>query len=147
MRKCAIIYSFMRRPLVIYDFPPDPFWISLYMRKIFFSFLTMMNSDLFYYQTGLWNRRVKTVHVHRNKVFWKVLKRKGRPCSLSAPISSVLLSTKKYWIITYLFSMTSHNTLTKIIVLYICIYLKTSVHWYPWIFCMGCTTFPPASPV
>jgi hypothetical protein len=28
----------MRRPLVIYDFASGPFWISLYMRKILFSF-------------------------------------------------------------------------------------------------------------
>ncbi len=29
----------MRRPLVIYDFATAPFWISLYLRKIWFSFL------------------------------------------------------------------------------------------------------------
>ncbi len=31
--KNLVIYS-IRRPLVIYDFAPTPFWISLYMRKI-----------------------------------------------------------------------------------------------------------------
>ncbi len=31
----------MKRPLVIYDFAPDPYYISLYMRKIFFSFLSV----------------------------------------------------------------------------------------------------------
>ena len=31
----------MRRPLVIYDFATAPFWISLYMRNIFFSFLSV----------------------------------------------------------------------------------------------------------
>jgi hypothetical protein len=31
----------MRRPLVIYDFATAPFWISLYMRKILFSFLSV----------------------------------------------------------------------------------------------------------
>ncbi len=41
MRKCANIQSYMRRPLVIYDFAPDPFLISLNMRKIFFYFLTV----------------------------------------------------------------------------------------------------------
>ncbi len=39
MRKCANISPYMRRPLVIYDFATAPFWISLYMRKIWFSFL------------------------------------------------------------------------------------------------------------
>ena len=34
IRKCANISSYMRRPLVIYDFATAPFWISLYMRKM-----------------------------------------------------------------------------------------------------------------
>ncbi len=41
MRKGFLIYeeyAYVRRPLVIYDFAPDPCWISLHMRKIFFSF-------------------------------------------------------------------------------------------------------------
>jgi hypothetical protein len=32
----AVAKLFMRRPLVIYDFATAPFWISLYMRKVFF---------------------------------------------------------------------------------------------------------------
>jgi hypothetical protein len=39
MRKYVVIYE-ERRPLVIYDFATAPFWISLYMRKILFSFLS-----------------------------------------------------------------------------------------------------------
>ncbi len=39
MRKCANISPYIRRPFVIYDFAPDPFWITFYTRKIFFSFL------------------------------------------------------------------------------------------------------------
>jgi hypothetical protein len=38
MRKCS---PYMRRPLVIYDFAPDPYEFSLYMRKISFSFLSV----------------------------------------------------------------------------------------------------------
>ncbi len=38
MRKCTNISPYVRRPLVIYDFASDPFWISLYMRKILFLF-------------------------------------------------------------------------------------------------------------
>ncbi len=37
------IHSQMRRPLVLYDFSTTPFWISLYMRKILFSFLSVHN--------------------------------------------------------------------------------------------------------
>ncbi len=33
----------MRRPLVIYDFATAPFWNSLYLRKIWFSFLSVWN--------------------------------------------------------------------------------------------------------
>jgi hypothetical protein len=42
MRKCLVIYTVqysMMRLLVIYDFATAPFWISLNMRKILFSFL------------------------------------------------------------------------------------------------------------
>jgi hypothetical protein len=35
----ANIYSHRRRPLFIYDFATAPYWISLFMRKIWFSFL------------------------------------------------------------------------------------------------------------
>ncbi len=42
MRKCANIWSQMMRPLVIlymtFRFATAPFWISLYLRKILFSF-------------------------------------------------------------------------------------------------------------
>ncbi len=44
MRKCANIQPYMRRPLVIYDFAPDPFLIPLYLRKIFFSFLSLWDN-------------------------------------------------------------------------------------------------------
>ncbi len=35
------ISPYMRRPLVIYGFKTSPFWISWYMRKIWFSFLSV----------------------------------------------------------------------------------------------------------
>jgi hypothetical protein len=41
-RKCANISPYIRRPLVIYDFATTPFRISLYMRKILFSFLSVL---------------------------------------------------------------------------------------------------------
>ncbi len=44
-KKCANISPYMRRPLFIYDFATAPLWISLYIRKIFFSFLSVW--DLF----------------------------------------------------------------------------------------------------
>ncbi len=33
--------SYIRKPFLIYDFATAPIWISLYMRKIFFSFLSV----------------------------------------------------------------------------------------------------------
>ncbi len=33
--------TYTRRPFLIYDFATDPIWSSLYMRKIFFSFLSV----------------------------------------------------------------------------------------------------------
>jgi hypothetical protein len=41
--------SYIRKPFVIYDFAPYLIWISLYIRKIFFSFLTVCSPFLFYW--------------------------------------------------------------------------------------------------
>ncbi len=38
MTKYLCISSYIRKPFLIYDFATAPSWISLYMRKIFFSF-------------------------------------------------------------------------------------------------------------
>ncbi len=46
MRKCGNISQYMGRPLVINDFATAPFWISLYVRKIWFSFLSVWASIL-----------------------------------------------------------------------------------------------------
>ncbi len=39
--KFAQFLIYYRKPFYINDFAPDPIWISLYMRKILFSFLSM----------------------------------------------------------------------------------------------------------
>ncbi len=44
MRKCANIQPYKRRPLVKYDFATTPFRISLYIRKIQFSFLSVQKT-------------------------------------------------------------------------------------------------------
>ncbi len=44
----ANIESYMRRPLVIYDFATAPLWISFYMRKILFSFLSVFKTSIFF---------------------------------------------------------------------------------------------------
>ncbi len=41
MGKYFCISSYIRKPFLIYDFATAPLWISLYMRKILFSFLSM----------------------------------------------------------------------------------------------------------
>jgi hypothetical protein len=45
MRKGFLIYEemrkYLRRRLVIYDFATNPFWISLYMRKYYFRFISV----------------------------------------------------------------------------------------------------------
>ena len=38
MTKYLRISSYIRKPFLKYDYATDPIWISLYMRKIFFSF-------------------------------------------------------------------------------------------------------------
>ena len=46
MTKYLRISSYIRKPFLIHDFAPDPFWISLYMMKIIFSFLTVRTDPL-----------------------------------------------------------------------------------------------------
>ncbi len=46
MVKYLRISSYIRKPFLIYDFAPDPIWTSLYMRKIFFSFLSVWDYTL-----------------------------------------------------------------------------------------------------
>ncbi len=41
MGKYFCISSYIRKPFLIYDFATAPLWISPYMRKIFFSFLSV----------------------------------------------------------------------------------------------------------
>ncbi len=41
MVKYLRISLYIRKPFLIYDFAPDPIWISLYMRKSLFSFLSV----------------------------------------------------------------------------------------------------------
>ena len=41
MGKNLRISSNIRKPLITYDFAPDPIWISLYIRKVLFSFLSV----------------------------------------------------------------------------------------------------------
>jgi hypothetical protein len=67
MRKCANISPYMRMPLVIYDFATAPFWISLYMRKIVFSFLSVYSSM---YRDIKWERRINVVQYCHNGCAW-----------------------------------------------------------------------------
>ncbi len=47
MTKYLRTSSYIRKPFLIYDFAPDPFWISLYCMwgKIFFYFLSVLRSS------------------------------------------------------------------------------------------------------
>ncbi len=51
MGKYLCISSYIRKPFLIYDFATAPLWISLYIRKILFYFLSVRC------QTGFWCRR------------------------------------------------------------------------------------------
>jgi hypothetical protein len=45
MEKYLRISWYIRKPFLIYDFPTAPFWISLNMRKIWFSFLSVYDPN------------------------------------------------------------------------------------------------------
>jgi hypothetical protein len=56
---CANFSSYMRRPLVIYDFAADP---SLYMRKILFSFYQgTIPNFVHWYQKIILNQAINTI--------------------------------------------------------------------------------------
>ena len=38
---CVFPHILIRKPFLIYDFAPDPIWISIYIRKVLFSFLSV----------------------------------------------------------------------------------------------------------
>jgi hypothetical protein len=48
MGKYVRISSFIRKPFIIYDFATAPFLISLYVRNIFFSFLSLQQKKVGY---------------------------------------------------------------------------------------------------
>jgi hypothetical protein len=49
-----IFMHFLRKPFLIYDFAPDPIWISLYMRKIFFPFYQCESKDIYSEKTSVY---------------------------------------------------------------------------------------------
>ncbi len=53
MNKYLRISSYIRAPLLIYDFATAPVWISLYLRKILFSFLSVNNRKKWVYVRDL----------------------------------------------------------------------------------------------
>jgi hypothetical protein len=50
--------KYMRRPLVIYDFATAPFWISLYLRKVLFSFLSVYLHWVGQARSRSWNVKI-----------------------------------------------------------------------------------------
>ncbi len=54
--KYLCICSYIRKPFLIYDFAPEPIWISLYIRKILFSFLSVQ------YLCYVWQRGALFTH-------------------------------------------------------------------------------------
>jgi hypothetical protein len=82
MVKYLRISSNIRKPFVIYDFVTDPISISLYVRKLFFSFLSVHEknclsfssvyctvSDLFVQNTYCIQRSIYYLSVHKKEPF------------------------------------------------------------------------------
>jgi hypothetical protein len=59
----------MRRPLVIYDFATAPFWISLYMRTILFSFF--ISVDFIHALLGIISPPMRIL-VRQRKKSWRI---------------------------------------------------------------------------
>jgi hypothetical protein len=60
-------YLVMRRPLVIYDFATAPFWISLYMSKILFSFLSVCPNHIASKHYGMQTYQLQNVSAIKRK--------------------------------------------------------------------------------
>ncbi len=56
MRKYLLISSYIRKPFLIYDLATAPLWISFFMRKIWFPFLSVRSKNL---KLVLLNRTVR----------------------------------------------------------------------------------------
>jgi hypothetical protein len=67
--KHLFISSYIRKPFIMYDFAPDPIWISLYMRKILFSlFSEHLSSFSFAHVAGI---KFKSRRLfEQSKYFW-----------------------------------------------------------------------------
>ncbi len=57
--KNLLISSYIRKPFLIYDFATAPLWISLYMRKILFSFLSVWLVESYI------NEMVKSLQIYK----------------------------------------------------------------------------------
>jgi hypothetical protein len=76
MRKGFLIYEDMRKYLVIYDFATAPFQISLYIRRLWFSFLSVWTSGwtldipkyIFFLDED--TPQLKHMSVHNNPMFF-----------------------------------------------------------------------------
>ncbi len=111
LRKGFLIYEEMRKYFPIYeeaDFATAPLWISLYMRKILFSFLLVWANTMvpvqailispespfiyFGHSTALFPRRPSTIYDNQDdskQFFWKYLVQKDElswPLSMDLPI-------------------------------------------------------------
>jgi hypothetical protein len=58
----------MRRPLVIYDFAPATFWISLNMMKLLFTFLSLHGPSHLMVNENLFKLQIRKIVSNRCKV-------------------------------------------------------------------------------
>ncbi len=86
IRKCSNIQSYMRRPLVIYDFATAPFWISLYRRKIVFSFFIRVY--ILFHAYPSCKKISKQKISHTNYLFQLISWKKAYPSHICEPATT-----------------------------------------------------------
>ncbi len=120
MRECANIQSYIRRPLVIFDFSTAPFWISLYMRKIQFSFLSVQVRSCLYFTFKGWH-----IYVYSIRAIVRL-------CGVPYRVESTSPSTSAYPLLTLAHShpSTVGQLITHSTILIILVTPEEDKHWH-----------------
>ncbi len=72
MGKYLRIFSYIRKPFLLYDFATAPLWISLYMRKFWFSFSLYCNSAEVFHIYVVEDMGLNFLH-YRGSIYFKNL--------------------------------------------------------------------------